>query len=260
MLKRRGKFAPSVGAVSRLQKPIVETVTNESACANVTNPPSTHNAIDPPEPQSDCPVDNSTDTGGFILPTNDEASLQPPESPFLPLILDTPLQHTSSTLDKENLAEHAPREKNWDTQCKDASVTSLEEQHLGGPSISHYKARKKVCPVIREGSRRIRTFSSTSESEDDAGRRRARTPLSPVKKTATVSTPSKSNDCTEISVSIGEKNDVKTKRTKKKKAEKTQLELKKEAMRRKFAAGEVDRKDWTMFDLIYLNPKDAEEP
>ena len=259
MLKRRGKFAPSVGAVSRLQKPTVETSTNESACSNVTNSASTQNPIDLPEPQSDPPVDNSTDTGGFVPPTNDEPSLQPLESPILPLSLETPLQHTNSTLDKENLVEHAPREKNWDTQSKDASVTSLEEQHLGGPSISHYKARKKVCPVIREGSHRNRTFSSTSESEDDAGRRRARTPLSPVKKAATVSTPSKSKDCGEISVSGGEKTDPKTKR-KKKKAEKTQLELKKEAMRRKFAAGEVDRKDWTMFDLIYLNPKDAEEP
>ena len=99
-------------------------------------------------------------------------------------------------------------------------------------------------------TQRVRTFSSASESEDDPSKRPLRVPLSPVKKA------SQKESVTESPAIQAEEPVYREKVVKIK--EKTQLQIRKEALRRKIAAsGGIDqlgRHQMTMFDLIYLNP------
>lgn len=124
--------------------------------------------------------------------------------------------------------------------------TSQPAEHQ--PSTNHrFKQRPKIRPVLHDGPHRVRTISSTSESEDDMGRRLSRPPLSPVKKTV----PELLEDVDEA---------VKKSKERKPKREKTALDLKKEALKRKLARGNIDRSQLTMFDLIYYNPVEKDKP
>ena len=99
-------------------------------------------------------------------------------------------------------------------------------------------------------TQRVRTFSSASESEDDPSKRPLRVPLSPVKKA------SQKESVTESPVVQAEEPVYRERVAKIK--EKTQLQIRKEALRRKIAASggidQLERHQMTMFDLIYLNP------
>ena len=112
---------------------------------------------------------------------------------------------------------------------------------------------------FKSASHRVRTISSASESEDDPCKRLPRVPLSPVKKTPQKETVSESASLTQA-----EEPTIRRERLTIKIKEKTQLQLKKEALKRKIqASGGVDqleRHQMTMFDLIYLNPAEPGKP
>jgi len=128
------------------------------------------------------------------------------------------------------------------------SIEPVESDSQGSAPVPRYlKSRiNKIQPVIKGSAHRVRTFSSASESEDE-GKRNVRKPLIPVTKTP-----------------IAKENDAASAKTveppaKKKAEEKSQLEIRKENMRKKFAKGQVELSKMTMFDLIYYNP-DGEKP
>ena len=102
----------------------------------------------------------------------------------------------------------------------------LNEQHQNAASMQH------IGPY---------------ESEDGCGRRLSR-PLSPVKK------PSPTLEVCDL------EKDVKIAKARKSKREKTVLDMKKDALKRKLAKGNIDRSQLTMFDLIYYNPIEPDKP
>lgn len=259
MLRRaRIKLAPNVGAASRQQKVASETpsvepsISLEDSTGTVVTSPVVPENVEEVSSKSALPtslpsVEAVSSVSHLPAPLPPSASLPPPHE----------VECGLSSTDKENLIDSTSKEKSHESQNKEPTVVAGEENiPASSSSVSRFKARNKVQPVIRESSHRIRTFSSASESEEDAGRRKTRTPLSPVKKSVM---PSK-KDAAEISVANAEEPELKGKKRKKKAGEKTKLELKKEAMKKKFANGQVDRSKMTMFDLIYNNPVNTDEP
>lgn len=256
MRRARFKVAPNLGLASRPSKS-AETSTN--VVVESSNESSV-SAVEPTPPQETCNSANATENVAVLdvgigpskslntitpLPTTSElAAVNAPQQP-------QSSESTLSCVDKENLIAVVP-----DEACSENQVSaSVEDQNQSGIPFSRYKARNKIRPVIRDAPHRIRTFSSASESEDDVGRRQSRTPLSPVKKS-----PTKKDNVETIPLATPPPKTEKGKKGKKKVSEKTPLELKKAAMRKKFANGQVDRKQLTMFDLIYYNPADGDRP
>jgi len=124
--------------------------------------------------------------------------------------------------------------------------TFAESENQNNLSVSRFlKSRlNKIRPVITKAApHRVRTFSSASESEDE-GKRQTRKPLVPVKKTKT-----KENEAENSTTEADEQSECK-----KKPEEKSQLEIRKLNMRKKFAKGQVGLDNMTMFDFIYYNP------
>lgn len=257
MLKkpRFKQFTPSVGAASRTPRtateeprPSFDSGTADLSVERDNSNLTTSQIID----QSD-----SVLSGSCV----DESSAGPHTEPSCNVTSVAPAVEVSVlSVDKENLIEPIVKEKAFENhlQGTDTCHVTAEEHIPAGPSISRYKARSKVRPVIREGSHRIRTFSSASESEDDPGRRRTRTPLSPVKKSPAATCKGETGE--QPSSDVLSVPDPNKKRKRKKPSEKSRLELKKEATRRKLASGDVSRENLTMFDLIYYNPKDIDDP
>ena len=256
MLRRaRIKLAPNVGAASRQQRVLA---------------PETTSVVEPVEPISQADESSAVllDASAKIAPTPAVASVPcflPPPPPSAvshstPSAAQPPLSEvecSQSNTDKENVIASTSKEKSH--EGKDTSVSSAEEPiPASSSSLSRFKAaRNKVRPIIRDGSHRIRTFSSASESEDDVGKRKTRTPLSPVKKSIVASS---KKDVADHPVAHPAEPEL-GKKKKKKPSEKSKLELKREATKRKFAEGGlVDRSNITMFDLIYVNLPNAEEP
>lgn len=240
------KVAPNLGAAGRLSKVATASVVVDKSQEDAT----------PTAPAPNVETNSNQETSVPDLVTSNEATN--PEKSDLSEPLPHPEQATvtlpevleiTPSVDKENVLTGGSDEVSRDSQ---ASASVIE---LGVPCLSRYKARNKIRPVISNAPHRIRTFSSASESEDDATKRQSRTPLSPVKKS-----PAK-KDNVESTPPLPPKTTAdKGKRGKKKSDEKTALEVKKAAMKRKLANGEVDRSKLTMFDLIYYNPNDGERP
>lgn len=255
MRRARFKVAPNLGSVSRASKP-AETSENvtldeslNSSLLPIANPPNNEESISVVGVENVLPnvVDNPPTPNLNLSPL--PPPLPPPDTPALVTPSPTQLSTNSlSSTDKENVISIIQDEAPSENQVS----TTIEEQSHSGLSLSRHKGKSKVRPVIRDAPHRIRTFSSASESEDDAGKRQSRTPLSPVKKSPT------KKDNIEPSPSIVTTDVVR--KGKKKASEKTPLELKKAAMRKKFANGQVDRSQLTMFDLIYYNPIDGDRP
>ena len=247
MRRIRQKVAPNLLSAARSSKVATANV--------VVDKSQEHETLTTPTPNAEI-NSNQEASVPLNLVTNDEVTI--PEKSALIEPLPHPEQDTVtppevleiSSVDKENVLTLVSDEASRDSQ---ANASANEP---GGPSLSRYKARNKIRPVISNAPHRIRTFSSASESEDDAAKRQSRTPLSPVKKS-----PAKKDNVeptpplppTTATVNKG-------KRGKKKSDEKTALEIKKAATKRKIANGEVGRSKLTMFDIIYYNPNDGERP
>ena len=253
MRRARFKLAPNIGLATR------PTKTEPSTSVDIKEPPIevSSSGLDSIAAQEQCISVNADANVAseanlqLSTPTAQIVSLPPDVTP--PVILQTNhvTDNITPSIDKENV------KKVVSDVVPSENLQTNEDQNQSGNVLSRYKARNKVRPVIDKDARhRIRTFSgaslSASESEDDAGKRQSRTPLSPVKKPAL----KKDN----VDVVPQPPKTENTKRGKKKPTEKTPLELKKAAMRKKFASGEVDRSQLTMFDLIYYNPTNGERP
>lgn len=249
MRRARLKVVPNLGSASRLSKlaetpagVVVDESPNVSSSANEevtlpSNPIVTNENFVCPKIEKNpvsVPSLNGTqaaDSQAIVLPPSTQISESSP-----------------SCIDKENVVAVVQDEVSSENQVS----TTVEDQNHSGLSLSRYKARNKIRPVIRDAPHRIRTFSSASESEDDAGKKQSRTPLSPVKKSPV------KKDNVELTPPPPKIEHVR--KGKKKASEKTPLELKKAAMRKKLATGQVDRSQLTMFDLIYYNPTDGDRP
>lgn len=245
MRRTKLKVAPNLVSASRSSKVATPNVVADKAKEDVT-------------PTSNVETNSSQEPSVLSsLVTNDEAthSEEPtlintfPPSESATIIPPEVLEITPSSGDKENVLTVVSDEASRDSQAS----SSVNEPSV--PSFSRYKTKHKIRPIISNAPHRIRTFSSASESEDDAAKRQSRTPLSPVKKS-----PAKKDNVDTTSPLPPKTFIEKGKRGKKKSDEKTPLEIKKAVMRRKFANGEVDRSKLTMFDLIYYNPNDGERP
>merc|ERR1712137_759579 len=190
------------------------------------------------------PLANSTKTD-----TNSAAKLDTELSSIEP----NPIEIPKETINHSNLitqvkgSTSVPVPESESCQGKKPNEPAESENQNSAPVPRYLKSRmNKIPPVIKNSTHRVRTFSSASESEDE-GKRQARKPLVPVKKAV----PEK--ECEVASTKPAEY------QGKKKTEEKTQLEIRKENMRKKFAKGQVDLSKMTMFDLIYYNP-DGEKP
>ncbi|KAI9555287.1 hypothetical protein GHT06_017802 [Daphnia sinensis] len=248
MRRVRLKVAPNLVSGPRSSKPAITNVVNDPKNEETTL------CIDEPIAVQDLPP--STSPSSLTLEArNVDNSLS--HAAVLPLpakpVVDTepPVQEvTSHCIDKENVITGVSDE----VSSENLVNSSSNEQNTSASSLPRYKPKNKIRPVITHATHRIRTFSSASESEDDLAKRQSRTPLSPVKKSPAKmdnveATPLPTKTVTE-----------KGKKGRKKRNEKTPLEMKKALMRQKFAKGEVDRSKLTMFDLIYYNPDDGERP
>lgn len=137
------------------------------------------------------------------------------------------------------------------TACDEArtETVQLASESANVPTSVRMK-QKHHRPNIDTASHRNRTYSSASESEDEGKRRmKAQIPDSAKKKTAVDLYISQIQTAR---MAAGEK-------VKKKFGEKSQIEIRKDDMRKKFSKGQVDLSQMTMFDLIYYNP-DGEKP
>lgn len=247
MRRVRLKVAPNLVSGPRSSKlaitDVVNDPNNKEPTPSVDEPVAVQD-LPPPPPSSLTveakKVDNSLSCA---------AVLPPPAKPVM--TTEPPIQEvTSHCIDKENVITGESDE----VSSENLVNSSANEPNSSASSLSRYKSRNKIRPVISNATHRIRTFSSASESEDDVAKRQSRTPLSPVKKSPAKidnveATPLPTKTVTE-----------KEKKEKKKRKEKTPLEMKKATMRQKFAKGDVDRSKLTMFDLIYYNPDDGERP
>ncbi|KAK4022250.1 hypothetical protein OUZ56_007729 [Daphnia magna] len=247
MRRVRLKVAPNLVSGPRSSKLAITNVVNDPNNKEPTpsvDEPVAVQDLPPPPPSSLTveakKVDNSLSCA---------AVLPPPAKPVM--TTEPPIQEvTSHCIDKENVITGESDE----VSSENLVNSSANEPNSSASSLSRYKSRNKIRPVISNATHRIRTFSSASESEDDVAKRQSRTPLSPVKKSPAKidnveATPLPTKTVTE-----------KEKKEKKKRKEKTPLEMKKATMRQKFAKGDVDRSKLTMFDLIYYNPDDGERP
>ena len=245
MRRARFKVAPNLGSASRPSKAaetkanVVVEIPNDSSISTVELPA-----------QETCNSVSGNEHVVVLDVSKPQVTTQTPATE--PAIVDPPptqvSENTPSCVDKENVVAVVTDEACNENQ----GGASVDEHTQIGVALSRYKPRNKIRPVIRDAPHRIRTFSSASESEEDLGKRQSRTPLSPVKKS-----PTKKDNVEPTppppKIELGKKG-------KKKSSEKTPLELKKAAMRKKFANGQVDRTQLTMFDLIYYNPADGDRP
>ncbi len=245
MRRARLKIAPNLVSAARSTKVATENVvvdkSNEDAVAPASNV-ETNSIQEPLIPPSLEPNGEATCSEESALITTFP---QPEPVPVMP----PEVLEISPFIDKENVLTVVSDEVSRDSQASG----SVNEP--GVPSFSRYKSKNKIRPIISNAPHRIRTFSSASESEDDAAKRQSRTPLSPVKKS-----PAKKDNVDTTSPLPPKTSIEKGKRGKKKSYEKTPLEIKKAITRRKLANGDVDRSKLTMFDLIYYNPDDGERP
>lgn len=239
MRRARFKVAPNLGLVSRSTKP---TVVEEKPLDPIPIVQDDSQAVKSSSEPLAVP-ESSPETPALVEETlHSDVELSPVEC--------TPMSPHSAEqnpcVDKENVIAVSQEEPTSENQV----ATSVEDQtQSSGLAVTRYKAKNKIRPIIKDAPHRVRTFSSASESEEDASRRQTRTPLSPVKKP-----PAKTEDKVET---VSLKTEV-TNNRKRKSVEKTPLEIKKAAMRKKLSSGQIERSQLTMFDLIYYNPIDGE--
>lgn len=136
-------------------------------------------------------------------------------------------------------------------------ISTVVEQNKPG-SLHRFKSKpiNKIRPNIESTSHRIRTYSSASESEDEGRRQLHSRTRSPSLKN---SEPSTQPTTSIVKRGVWTKKGLAEAKAKLKLEEKSQLESRKEDMRKKFAKGQVELSQMTMFDLIYYNP-DGEKP
>ena len=158
-------------------------------------------------------------------------------------------QHTKSS------RSTVERIKQKQEEINTSSVIEEPKDQCHGLPLPRYKPRSanktKIRPNIEGVSHRIRTYSSASESEDEGKKLQSHARHSAAKKPSLGVQPQPADP-----LEITKVDEVKAK---KKVEEKTQLEMRKEDMRRKFSKGHVETSKMTMFDLIYYNP-DGEKP
>lgn len=142
MRRFRPKVAPNLSA-SRVVKSAIENNTSDVGVSKSTEPPNSELApIIPPT----CSVQvNQNDTS------------QISSSPETPLIAQQVASSdnvgiSSATTDKENLNNSGPNESLNESHNKDIGSASADELNsVAGPSVSRFKVRSKVPPVIRSG-------------------------------------------------------------------------------------------------------------
>ena len=129
MRKRFFKPAPNLN-VSRVIKP-----TTESTGGVTLNKPNT---------ESNCE-----------LPPDIPPSVQGGLPPEVPLVISSSeeTRNVSATKDKENLNNSVENECSKESTNKDQvlSASTDEPNHVAGPSVTRFKARNTVPPVIRSG-------------------------------------------------------------------------------------------------------------
>lgn len=223
MRRVRLKVAPNLVSGPRSSKVAIANVVdgpkNEVLTTGIDEPVAVHES---PVPSNSLNLTNEAENAENC---SSHSTILPPAKPVM--VTEPPVSEiTSQCVDKENVIIGVPDEASSENLVN----TSANEQNPSAPSLSRYKARNKIRPVITNAPHRIRTFSSASESEDDAAKRR--TPLSPVKKSPTKK---EKAEATPLSTSLSTPNTVteKGKKGKKKPDEKTPLELKKAIMRQK---------------------------
>lgn len=275
MRRARIKVTPNVGGINRAAKPTPaasSVVPSQTEAASIPElKPENSVPAQPTVPENiDTPAECVKDTFPANVVRSEEVSQsseKPVENPFISVInpadksnaelssiRSTPVELPKEEMSHDNLSSQdqdssslVPVPKSGNSSGKKSSEPVENESHGSAPVPRYLKSRlNKIRPVIKNSAHRVRTFSSASESEDE-GKRQARKPLIPVKK----SLPERENEA--ASMKPGEF------QGKRKTDEKSQLEIRKENMRKKFAKGQVELSKMTMFDLIYYNP-DGEKP